>query len=88
MSSADLARGELLTIPDDGRSVAQGLAVIFPRLQSKPEGELKIELYLTLPCRLYDNLCTVSRESGNECPGEIRIVVWLKESCSTIASAT
>lgn len=68
--------------------MAQGLEVIFPRLWSKPEGELKIELYLTFPCRPYDNLCTVSKELRNECPGEVSIVLWLTESCSTIANAT
>lgn len=68
--------------------MAPGLEVIFPRLWSKPEGELKIDLYLTFPCRPYDNLCTVSKELRNECPGEVSTVLWLKEPYSAITNAT
>lgn len=67
--------------------VAQGLEVIFPRLESKPEGELKIATGHTLPRRLYDNLCTVSKECRNECPGEVSTFLWLKETYSTVINA-
>lgn len=61
--------------------------MIFPRLESKPEGELKIAKDLTLPCRLYDNLCTVSKELKNECPGEVNTFPQLKKTCSIITNA-